>query len=185
MSRSLYSCLTSWLVLTCHIPCYTNGLHILDIFLSHKLSVFMPISVIAHVSLPCTTTGFIITLYRIIHKPLWEFRPLRYSSRDSHTEGEHVNRGKGTPSFCRTLQVLDMSTLGDAARCQSFNQVPPTHVARVWQELPLLTGYPSAWPSRLLYRRGRKSWKDLRINLYILILTALLLSLDLNICLGL
>ena len=30
-------------------------------------------------------------------------------------EGEHVNRGRDTPSFCPTLQVLDMSTLGDAA----------------------------------------------------------------------
>jgi hypothetical protein len=32
--------------------------------------------------------------------------------------------------------------------------------------LPLLTYSPSAWPSRLLYRRGRKSWKDLLIILY-------------------
>jgi len=31
---------------------------------------------------------------------------------------EHVNRGRDTPSFCPTLQVLDM-----------------LHVARVWQEL--------------------------------------------------
>jgi hypothetical protein len=40
---------------------------------------------------------------------------MRYSSRDGHAEAEHVNRGKDTPSFCPTLQVLDMSTLGDAA----------------------------------------------------------------------
>ena len=53
--------------------------------------------------------------YRIIHKSLRDFRPLRNSSRDGHTKGEHVNRGKGTPIFCPTLQVLDMSTLGDAA----------------------------------------------------------------------
>ena len=79
--------------------------------------------------------------------------------------------------------------------CQSCNQVPDTHVARVWQELdysidicasprvdisstckvgqkfgvslPLLTCFPSAWPSRLLNRRGRKSRKDLWITLYI------------------
>ena len=63
-------------------------------------------------------------LYRVIHKSLRKFRPLRYRSRDGHAEGEHVNRGRDTPSFCPTLQVLDMSTLGDA-----------THVARVWQEL--------------------------------------------------
>jgi hypothetical protein len=34
--------------------------------------------------------------------------------------------------------------------------------------LPLLTCSPSAWPSRLLYRRGRKSRRDLWITLYIL-----------------
>ena len=54
-------------------------------------------------------------IYRVIHKFLWDFRPLRYSSRDGHAEGEHVNSGRDTPSFCPTLQVLDMSTVGDAA----------------------------------------------------------------------
>jgi hypothetical protein len=53
--------------------------------------------------------------YRMIHKPLLDFRPLRYSSRDGHAEGEHVNRGRDNPSFCPTLQVLDISTIGDAA----------------------------------------------------------------------
>jgi hypothetical protein len=46
---------------------------------------------------------------------LRDFRPLRYSSRDGHAEGEHDNRGRDIPNFCPTLQVLDMSTLGDAA----------------------------------------------------------------------
>jgi len=32
--------------------------------------------------------------------------------------------------------------------------------------LPLLTCSPSAWPSRLLYRRGRKSRRDLWITLF-------------------
>jgi hypothetical protein len=54
-------------------------------------------------------------LYRVIRKSLRDFLPLRYSSRDGHAEGEHVNRGRDTPSFCPALQVLDMSTLGDAA----------------------------------------------------------------------
>jgi hypothetical protein len=54
-------------------------------------------------------------IYRVIHKSLRDFRPLRYSSRDGHAEGEHVNRGRDTASFCPTLQVLDMCTLGDAA----------------------------------------------------------------------
>jgi len=57
----------------------------------------------------------VICKYRVIHKSLQDFRPLRYSSRDDHAEGEHVNRGRDTPSFFPTLQVLDMSTLGDAA----------------------------------------------------------------------
>jgi hypothetical protein len=54
-------------------------------------------------------------IYRVIHKSLRDFRPLRYSSRDGHSEGDHVNRGRDTPSFCPTLQVLDMCTVGDAA----------------------------------------------------------------------
>ena len=53
--------------------------------------------------------------YRVIRKSLRDFRPLRYSSRDGHAEGEHVHRGRDIPSFCPILQVLDMSTLGDAA----------------------------------------------------------------------
>ena len=51
------------------------------------------------------------SMYRVIHKSLRDFRTLRYSSRDGHAEGEHVNRGRDTPSFCPTLQLLDMSTL--------------------------------------------------------------------------
>ena len=35
--------------------------------------------------------------------------------------------------------------------------------------LPLLTRSPSAWPSRLLYRRGWKSRRDLWITLYIIL----------------
>jgi hypothetical protein len=34
------------------------------------------------------------------------------------------------------------------------------------QILYLLTCSPSTWPSLLLYRRGQKSWNDLRITLY-------------------
>ena len=55
------------------------------------------------------------TSYRVIHKSLRDFRHLRYGSRNGNAEGERVNRGRGTPSFCPTLQVLDMSTLGDGA----------------------------------------------------------------------
>jgi hypothetical protein len=68
--------------------------------------------------------AFTVAKYRVIHKSLWDFRPLRYSSRDGHVEGEHVNRGRDTPSFWPTLQVLDMSTLSDATDVN-----PATHVA--------------------------------------------------------
>jgi hypothetical protein len=54
-------------------------------------------------------------IYRVIHKSLRDFRPLRYSNRDGDAEGGHVSRGRDTPIFCPTLQVLDMSILGDAA----------------------------------------------------------------------
>jgi hypothetical protein len=53
--------------------------------------------------------------HSVIRTSLRDFRPLWYSSRDGHAEGEHVNRGRDNPGFCPTLQVLDMSTLGDAA----------------------------------------------------------------------
>jgi hypothetical protein len=49
--------------------------------------------------------------YRVIHKSLQDFRLLRYSSRDGHAEGDNVNRGRDTTSFCPTLQVLDMCNL--------------------------------------------------------------------------
>jgi hypothetical protein len=50
-------------------------------------------------------------MYGVIHKSLRDSRPMRYSSRDGHAEGKHVNRGRDTPRFCPTLQVLDSSFL--------------------------------------------------------------------------
>ena len=58
----------------------------------------------------CVVTSTDMYKYRVIHKSLRDFRPLRYSSRDGHAEGEHVNRGRDNPTFCPTLQVLDMLT---------------------------------------------------------------------------
>jgi hypothetical protein len=52
-----------------------------------------------------------LNIYRVIHKSLRDFRHLRYSSRDGHAEGEDINRGRYTPSFCPNLQMLDMCTL--------------------------------------------------------------------------
>ena len=136
-----------------------------------------------------------IRTYRVLHKSVQDIRPLRYSSRNYHAEGEHVNRGRDTPSFCPTLQVLDMSTLGDAADVNSVIKFLPhtcnvcgrnlitgltsaasprvdiSSTCKVGQKLgvslPLLTCSLSAWPSRLLYCRGRKSRRDLWITPYI------------------
>jgi len=69
-----------------------------------------------------------------------------------------------------------MSTLGVAADVNPVIKFLPhtLHVCgmtyKVGQKLgvslPLLTCYPSAWPSQLLYLRGRKSWRDIWITLY-------------------
>jgi len=64
-------------------------------------------------------------LHRVIRKSLWDFRPLWYSSLDGHAEG-HVNRGRDTPTFCPTLQVLDMSNLRDAADVNTAIKFMPT-----------------------------------------------------------
>ena len=74
-------------------------------------------------------------MYRVIHKSLRDFRPVRYSSRDGHAEGDHVNRGRDTPSFCPTLQVLDMSTLGDALDVNPVIKFLPYTLQLVWQVL--------------------------------------------------
>ena len=83
------------------------------------------------------STGFHLSsiFYRVIRKSLRDFQPLRYSSRNGHAEGQHVNRGRDTPSFCPTLQVLDISTLGDAADVNPVIKLLPhsaTCVAGVW-----------------------------------------------------
>ena len=66
-SRSLYSALSSSLVLILHIPCSTTGPHVLlNIFLSHVLYLFISDSVTAHVPLPNTAVGFTTILYTLI-----------------------------------------------------------------------------------------------------------------------
>jgi hypothetical protein len=71
---------------------------------------------VCNTTLCCFVVFKIMTfMNRVIQKSLRDFRPLRYRSRDCHVGGEHVNRGRDTPSFCPTLQVLNISTLGDAA----------------------------------------------------------------------
>jgi len=69
----------------------------------------------------------------VIHKSLRDFRRLRYSSRHGQGKGEHVNRGRDSPSFCPTLQVLDMSTLGDATDVNPVIKLLP-HTCSVFRQ---------------------------------------------------
>lgn len=63
ISISVHRSLNSWLVPIIHTPSPTTAPHIfLNIFLSHVLSLFVSISVTAHISLPYTTTGLTIVL---------------------------------------------------------------------------------------------------------------------------
>ena len=88
-----------------------------------------------------------VLIYRVIHKSLRDFRPLRYSSRDGHAEGEHVNRGRDTPRFCPTLQVLDMSTLGDAADVNPVIKFL-SHTLHVCDMFPFGVTFPATVPQR-------------------------------------
>jgi hypothetical protein len=102
--------------------------------------------------------------YRVTHKSLRDFRPLRYSSRDGHAEGQHVNRGRDTPSFCPTLQVLDMCTLGDATDVK-FWQIPRHRPLTYSLSTPCFVTTappppavrPASTPRRLVQT---KTWRD-------------------------
>jgi len=61
-------------------------------------------------------------IYRVIHKSLREFRPLRYSSRNGDAEGEHVNRGRDTPIFPYTFRCSICPPL--VTRQMSILQIP-------------------------------------------------------------
>ena len=69
--------------------------------------------------------GYLVVLYRVIHKSLRDFRTRLRNNQDRH-DRKHINRWRISPSFCPSLQVLDMCPLGDAA---DVNQVPATRVA--------------------------------------------------------
>jgi hypothetical protein len=77
-----------------------------------------------------------IYIYRVIHKSLRDFRPLRYSNRDGNAEGEHVYRGRDTPDFCLTLQVLDMSTIRNAADVKFGNFAKFQDTKRIFLPCP-------------------------------------------------
>jgi hypothetical protein len=53
--------------------------------------------------------------YRVIHKSLWDFWTLWYSSRDGHSKGDHINSYRHSPSFFGVLGAeayLHVSPLG-------------------------------------------------------------------------
>ena len=88
--------------------------------------------------------------YRVIHKSLRDFQPLRYNSRDGHAEGEHVNSGRDTPSFSPTLQVASVCgrNLITGLISAASPRVDISSTCKVGEKLgvslPLLTCSPSA-----------------------------------------
>ena len=107
-----------------------------------------------------------VYIYRVIPKPLRDFRPLRYSSRDGYAEGKHVNRGRDTPSFCPALQVLDMSTLGDASDVNPVIKFLP-HTLHVCGR-NLITGLTFAASPRVDISRTCKAGQKLGVSLPLL-----------------
>jgi hypothetical protein len=100
---------TEWPVSTARNGLYLqHGIHAGALHFSRLISLFKTCVIKHKHSREKQENGFI---YRVIRKSLRDVRPLRYSSRDGHAEGEHVNRGRDTPIFCPTLQVLIWSFL--------------------------------------------------------------------------
>ena len=103
-------------------------------------------------------------IYRVIHKSLRDFLPLRYSSRDGHAEGEHVNRGRDTPGFCPTLQGLDISNRGDATDVNPANSkaqnafLLPVHA--MFRHDCTLAVKPASTPRHLVHKKKKKTWRD-------------------------
>jgi hypothetical protein len=64
----------------------------------------------------------IFTLYKVIHKSLRDFRPLRYSSRDGH------DGGGGMSTEGETLQV-------SVVLCDAWSEtsVAPSQLTQFWQ----------------------------------------------------
>jgi hypothetical protein len=101
--------------------------------------------------------------YRVIHKSFRVFRPLRYNSRDSHAEGEHVSRGRNTPKFLsyltgaqyvRPCAVTIDSVLANSSTQNAF--LFPVH-AMFRHDCPLAVK-PTSTPWRL--EHTKKTWRD-------------------------
>jgi hypothetical protein len=106
----------------------------------------------------CQTYDFLF-IYMVNHKSFRNFQPLQYSSGDGDAEGKHVNRRTDAPIFCPTLQVLDMSTLGDATDA-SFWQIPRHRTLSYSLSTPCfvttapLAVKPASTPQLLVYKKN-------------------------------
>jgi hypothetical protein len=64
-------------------------------------------------------------MYRVIHKTLQDFRPLRYNSRDGHAEGDRVNRGRDKKSWKNSLPIdTHLSAVSVSVVAQLSSEVP-------------------------------------------------------------
>jgi hypothetical protein len=91
----------------------------------------------------------------VVHEIPAQWLPVRCeTNRPARAIGQ--DSGACARNIC---QVLDMWPKVDISSASKVGQ-------KFGVSLPLLTCSPSAWPSQLLYRRGRKSRRDLRITLY-------------------
>jgi hypothetical protein len=88
----------------------------------------------------------------------------------NHHQAKYQNT---VPSSCDTrCNACRRNLIGTGLTSAASPRVHISSACKVGQKLgvslPLLTCSPSAWPSRLLNRRGRKSRRDLWITLYML-----------------
>jgi hypothetical protein len=84
----------------------------------------------------------------------------------------HVAQGAHTRAPCATWFTVCGRKLITGLTSAASQRSKISNTCKVIQKLgvslPLLTCCTSAWPSRLLYRRGRKSRRDLWTTLYFL-----------------
>jgi hypothetical protein len=107
--------------------------------LMHYLSSVYSVTIPLHVSGLLVAHHQEVTIYIYIHRVIHKsLRNLRTRLRNN--QDRHSR--KEHINTCKVGQKLGVS-------------------------VPLLTCFPSAWPSRLVYRRGRKSRRDLWISRYI------------------
>jgi hypothetical protein len=99
-------------------------------------------------------------IYRVIHKSLRDFRPLRYSSRDGHAEGSMSTEGETLQvsvlpyrcSIYAPLVTRQMSNFGKFHRPLTYSLSTPCLVTTV----PLAVK-PASTPRRLVQN---KTWRD-------------------------